>query len=319
MKLWYHIFRAFLNRYIKAFIWIYRKVCDTIDFIAFLKKIRIKNVEYYILLPKIDYGITNELLFFNIREKEAADFYIEFLTQNKKNIEHIIEIGANIGYYLLIAEKVLKNKKIWAFEPIERNFYFLQKNIAINEPLQNEIFLFKEAVSYYSGKANMFVPHQGNWASLYDLENIKSEKEEVNTIKLSSFLKEKNIFRNFLIRMDIEGFEYDLFTKDFIKNLKEFSNYFIFMEFHPHIIGKEKSLDFLTKLEKHFTLIKVMYLPSIYYSFFKKDSTLYKLHNWFNNKLDNSYKEFYSFQEIKDFINKGNLYGLMLFLKSRDN
>ena len=56
------------------------------------------------------------------------------------------DIGANMGFYTIWFSKFIKNGRIYSFEPDERNYERLRKNIEINR-MTNLITAHKKAVS----------------------------------------------------------------------------------------------------------------------------------------------------------------------------
>src|SRR5436190_4468237 len=61
------------------------------------------------------------------------------------------DIGANIGYYSLLSEKINPELEIYAFEPMPSAFDFLQQNIQLNE--FKNIHAIRLAISDVGGKA----------------------------------------------------------------------------------------------------------------------------------------------------------------------
>ena len=45
------------------------------------------------------------------------------------NINIVYDIGANVGIYSILFNKLLNNSKIYSFEPVKKNFNVLKKNI----------------------------------------------------------------------------------------------------------------------------------------------------------------------------------------------
>ena len=69
----------------------------------------------------------------------------------------VIDVGANVGYYTLLAAKCVgETGKVWAFEPESKNFEELLANIALNG-FGKIIVPYKKAVSNVAGMAEMFV------------------------------------------------------------------------------------------------------------------------------------------------------------------
>lgn len=110
----------------------------------------------------------------------------------------VVDVGSQIGDVSIFAA-CYGARKVYAFEPIERNFRVLQENIRLNG-LEGVIIPFRKAVGSKDGKTSM-------------------EGENIDIIKLDTFLKgEKFDF----LKMDVEGYEEDVLlgAKETIKRFK---------------------------------------------------------------------------------------------------
>ncbi|MDO8265286.1 MAG: FkbM family methyltransferase [Candidatus Parcubacteria bacterium] len=116
----------------------------------------------------------------------------------------IVDIGANLGYYSLIAAELTGNEgKILAFEPEPENFSLLLKNIEANG--YKNIKAFNLAVSDRSGKTNLFVCEESTGShKIYDSgENRKSIA--VSSVSIDDFLGKTSKID--IIKIDVEGAE----------------------------------------------------------------------------------------------------------------
>jgi FkbM family methyltransferase len=119
----------------------------------------------------------------------------ELLLKLFNNIDILVNVGANIGYYSCLALNL--NKKVIAFEPIQRNLKYLLNNIKVNGWNKN-IEIYQAAL----GKENdILTIYGGNTgASL-----IKGWAEIPETYSTNRFNGEK-----ILVLIDIEGSEYNM-------------------------------------------------------------------------------------------------------------
>ncbi len=68
----------------------------------------------------------------------------------------VLDLGANIGYFTLIAAKLVGvNGKVYAFEPDPTNFSFLKRNVEINN--YKNVVCEQKAVSNENGKLKLFL------------------------------------------------------------------------------------------------------------------------------------------------------------------
>ena len=170
----------------------------------------------------------------------------------------VIDCGSNIGFYPLLEAKILKGQgQIHAFEPDPRNFKVLEKNVKL---FKDEKFIkpYQKAISNNNGIEQMLVASMANLNKLSSLDNEKfsarhnvNEIVDVETIKIDSFCKENKISPDF-IRMDIEGYEVEVFQgmRELFKNSK--AGFMIMLELHPHAYSNERS--FAKELEYLFEL-----------------------------------------------------------------
>ncbi len=67
----------------------------------------------------------------------------------------ILDIGANIGAFSILANSLFKKAKILAYEPEESNFKIIKKNINYNN-IQEKIFPYRMALSTKEGEQEFF-------------------------------------------------------------------------------------------------------------------------------------------------------------------
>lgn len=162
----------------------------------------------------------------------------------------VVDVGANIGYYtILLADKVGRDGKVYAFEPDKTNFEILKKNIELNK-LKNVVAV-NMAVGRNKGKSKLcrseenFGDHK-----LYNDQSLipKIKTEVVKIIKLDDFLKKKKID---LIKIDTQGWEPEVIrgAKELIKKDKPT----IFLEYSPASyklakLNGKKMMEFLRRI-----------------------------------------------------------------------
>lgn len=128
----------------------------------------------------------------------------ELFKKEIKEGEVVLDIGANIGYYTLIAARIVGKKgKVFAFEPHPENFALLKKNVEING--YDNVVLINKAVSNKNGKVRLYLSERDTGASsIYPEDSQKSI--EVETIRLDDYFKDFKGKIDF-VKMDIEGSE----------------------------------------------------------------------------------------------------------------
>jgi FkbM family methyltransferase len=155
-----------------------------------------------------DRGLSKDLILNGIREAQ----YVETVQKIIKEGDVVIDIGANIGYYVMLESKLVGTKGvIYAIEPVPENYDLLNKNIALNG--YSNVKTYRLALGNNNGMEQMYVPPERNLSVMTSVSNFqKGEKSvaeiEVKVMTLDEFLKDKP-YPN-VIRMDIEGYEYQI-------------------------------------------------------------------------------------------------------------
>lgn len=143
---------------------------------------------------------------------EVTKYYSPNYTWLKReNINTVIDIGANTGQFALKIAKILPKAKIYSFEPIEACYNELINN---TKKLNIETYNVALGENEYTSKIN--VSAHSPSSSLLEMEHNHKElfkhtaqsKEEVIHVKtLDSILKPKELDKNILVKIDVQGFE----------------------------------------------------------------------------------------------------------------
>ena len=200
-------------------------------------------------------------------EDHMIDFYKELLKEDSV----CIDAGANIGMISMYMSLFTKGK-IYSFEPTVEVFDALQKNIEANNL---NVQAFNVALGDKNGEYDFIHASTFNGANAFFVENPDRPKFDSNTtiiktkaIRIDDFVKEHNIDKLDVLKMDVEGFEI-LIVKGAEETIKRFDPDIV-SEFAPHMI-RDRNIDpkiyfdFLKSYYKHIYLIDhpVMRLISI--------------------------------------------------------
>lgn len=173
-------------------------------------------------------------------------FGTEVFKKQIKEGDTVLDIGANIGYFTLIAAKIAGDKgKVYAFEPEKTNFSVLKKNVEINK--YKNIVLIQKAVSNKNGKTSFYLDKKDlGKHSLFNLD--KGERIEIEIVKLDDYFKDYKGKIDF-IKMDIQGAEW-LAIDGMSSLLKKNSNIKIYTELDPESLIKSgiKPQDYMKML-----------------------------------------------------------------------
>lgn len=122
--------------------------------------------------------------------------------------ESFWDIGANIGYFTLLAAATLQNSgQILAFEPGRVAFQRLQDNVRLNN--FNNIIILNLAASNSAGEAKLYLATEiaDTGASLYLGGDDRTAFEIIPTIPLDTYLAQEKFPPPDLIKIDVEGAE----------------------------------------------------------------------------------------------------------------
>jgi len=125
-----------------------------------------------------------------------------------------IDIGANTGYYSLLAASINPSIKVHAFEPAQGPLHYLKNNTRLNN-LEKQISVHPLALSIESGELSFYEVRNKKYTYLpYNLGGVGSLKEDsakaayiVKTETLDHFILENSITGVDLIKIDTEGTE----------------------------------------------------------------------------------------------------------------
>jgi len=122
--------------------------------------------------------------------------------------ENFWDIGANIGYFTLLAAAALNNTgRIVAFEPGQTAFQRLQENIGLNN--FRNITAVNLAASNSAGEARLYLATEiaDTGANLYQRGEDRTQCEIIQTIPLDIFLNQEQLPPPQFIKIDVEGAE----------------------------------------------------------------------------------------------------------------
>jgi FkbM family methyltransferase len=146
----------------------------------------------------------------------------------------VVDVGANIGYYTLLAAKVAK--KVYAFEPDKETFEILKKNVEENN-LKN-VILFNKAVGNKNEKVGIEKNKDNYGDSRIQTPQASGQLpltgEPVQMVRLDDIIKEKVD----LVKIDVQGYEIEVLEG--MKKIIEKDKPIIFMEIEEKNINSLK-------------------------------------------------------------------------------
>ena len=122
----------------------------------------------------------------------------------------IFDVGTNFGYLSLVWAKTLcKNGKVYSFEPHKYLFKSFIKSIK-SSGLQNHIIAENLAVGNENGTIDINL--LSATSNTLDLDNKKynNKNEKTKIITLDNYIEEKNVAKCDLVKIDVDGIEYEI-------------------------------------------------------------------------------------------------------------
>jgi FkbM family methyltransferase len=207
-----------------------------------------------------DRGLSRHLFIRGVHEREATEAYRDALLNLRGTVDEkitVLEVGANIGYYVLEEAQVLGNTaSIIAFEPDPQNQELLERNVAHNG-YTDQVELSTKAVDTTSGERTFHRSTHSNWNRLEqddETGNVDQlvDSYPVETTNLDDFLFEREIDPNAVgaLRMDLEAHELHV-LEGMDEILQADEPMVLFVEFHPAFVGRESYESAISMLESH--------------------------------------------------------------------
>lgn len=168
----------------------------------------------------------------------------------------MIDLGANAGIWSVYAAMTHPKVKVFAYEPIRSNIAYLKKNVKLNK-LERRIEIVSKACCAFNGKSIMYLSKDHRAHSL--VQGVKREKNEVKCVTLSRIFKDHRIKKCLLLKMDVEGAEYEIISKtqkSLFKNIVQIS-----LEYHNEKIPKRNGKYLAALLEKYSFFVTLKEFP----------------------------------------------------------
>lgn len=159
----------------------------------------------------------------------------------------ILDLGANIGAFTVLAATRYKNAKIYSFEPEDTNYNQLKFNASLNN-IDNRVTAIKEAVADTAGEKVFHMSSYDYAHSLLEEQIIDNPgtKIKVTCTTLEQTVQKYNLKSIDILKLDIEGAEYDMFLK-MPKNILDMVQV-ILMEIHTISTHKPEDLENYLKM-----------------------------------------------------------------------
>lgn len=193
-----------------------------------------------------DPGLSRRILRYGVHEETSSQIYRRELRKLADEIEGevtVLEIGANIGYFLLMAADVL-GERAWieAIEPHPRNVEILRKNVSRNG-LDEQVAVVEGAVGAEPGSGVLNVMPESNWHTVATDGGAHAGAVETLDIDIrcvESHLDEQGHTPEDVnvVRFDVEGYE-DEILAGMQSVLEADSPLLCYVELHPVLLDDD--------------------------------------------------------------------------------
>jgi FkbM family methyltransferase len=141
-------------------------------------------------------------------EPETTPLFFQFA----REAEVVVDVGAYVGFFSLLAALANPRSRVFAFEPMSDNVERLRRHIELNGLVNVDVV--SAAVSAVDGSAELFHlegDHPCSTSLVRDFMSGHSDVQSsvVPTVALDSFLEERGVGRVSLVKLDIETAEPD--------------------------------------------------------------------------------------------------------------
>jgi len=209
-------------------------------------------------------GIFQSYGFERIHEKATTNLFKKIV----KNGNVVVDLGSNIGYFTLLAAKLVGQAgTVYSFEPEPKNFGYLKKNVEINN--YKNVVAVQRAVSDKKGKIPLFVcSYDAGHHTINQYSGIEayrrgrhSEKKsiDIEATTLDDFFQGKENSID-LIKLDVQGAE-ALALKGMDKILKTNNRLKMIVDFFPILLEKmgDSPKEFISRIlnDYHFSVFVI--------------------------------------------------------------
>ena len=188
-----------ISPFTKGKIYFFDKIKN--DFFSILVRGRVDSMTADQIFTENSY----DLLFLK-KYDDILNKYNSILSYDK--VPLIIDCGANIGLSTIHFSKIFPSSKVISLEPEKNNFSLMEINCAS----LNNVELLNKAVGSFDGYVN--IVNIETESNSFRVSRNDINKGDIQVISINNILSSHSEFVPFIIKIDIEGFEEDLFSKN---------------------------------------------------------------------------------------------------------
>lgn len=203
-----------MKKYFSSFLWVINHPNNRSNLFLTILRIFIWKInQVFLNIPKV-VNIQNGIKFkcypdsswggLVIYTKLPEYFEMKFVNKIINKGDTVIDVGANLGSYSLIAASKVGKGKVFAFEPSNIAYKRLLENITINN-MDDKIKTLRVAVSDKKGYLDFSDLSRPEVSHVSYIQSQGSTR--IKSITLDGFIKRQKINKIRLIKIDVEGYE----------------------------------------------------------------------------------------------------------------
>jgi FkbM family methyltransferase len=166
----------------------------------------------------------------NVHEAEEEDVFVDLIHRLPRD-GCFVDVGAAIGYYLILARKIAPRLTIHAVEPLDRHRAFLRENLALSGLSEADVVVHPEGLTSSEGEVKFLdrgygsrIPRAENetrlslstrWKQFLEAMGVRKPKNRgpkilsIPTITLDALVRRVGR-RVDLLQMDVQGLEVEV-------------------------------------------------------------------------------------------------------------
>jgi FkbM family methyltransferase len=168
----------------------------------------------------------------------------------------VLDIGAHIGVFTLLASKAASKGRVYSFEPIPENYELLKENIALNG--SSNVVAVKSALSNETGYRDIWLSDANTGGHSFYRQKAGDRTVTVEVVTLEEVMKQHRISHADFMKMDCEGSEYDILTSCSSDTLSRIDK--ISMEWH-YLDEKRNQLTLVSFLQNNGFEVNLVQAP----------------------------------------------------------
>jgi len=146
---------------------------------------------------------------------ESFEYRLNYFLEKRK-IDCVFDIGANIGQYSKFLRRIGYKKKIISFEPLHNEFNQLKKNSIPDTNWQ----IYNFGIGDKNEDVDINISENSQSSSILNMndEHLNSApdsryigREKIKIVSISNFILEKNLnYKKIFLKMDVQGYEHKI-------------------------------------------------------------------------------------------------------------